>query len=397
MIARRLLLVAITIVFAQVVAFAATEDDEYYYDTTDESLGSGILLDLDETEPINDGDTFHIHGTYDGPEPTDPFPDWAYLKLVFYPASGIITEAELYMLPTTIDSSSSDDDNWQRKDQISEDITSADTGVFSISAEDSRYNLPEDTDVSFYILYTQDETDYSSDIFKVRFDSVAPALPTNISLTPSDQAIDVTWDRPADDDIAGYYIYWYGQDFVTDDGLLNQALASDVKSENVGYKTEYTIDDLTNNTNIYVAVRAYDYAHNISTFPQPVSDESYDTFGLNLLGDNNEGCFIATAAYGESDPALPVLREFRDSFLKTNLVGRILVAFYYRFSPPLADWIAVHPQARSFTRTLLEPIVKSAESANRHPLAFIGLLFISLASLLLLTIFAVAKHRGESR
>jgi hypothetical protein len=395
MIARRWLFVAITLVFAQVIAFAATEEDEYYYDDVDDSLG-GILIDLDETEPINDGDTFHIHGAYEGPEPTDPFPDWAYLKLVFYPESGIITEAELYMLPTTTDNNN-DTDNWQRKDQISEDITAADTGVFNIAAEDTRYTLPEDLDVSFYIQYTQDSVENNSETFKIRFDNNAPDLPTNILLEPGDTAIDVTWDRPPDDDIAGYYIYWYGQDFVTDAGLMNQALAADVKSENVGYRTDYTIDDLTNNLNIFVAVRAYDYAHNISNFPQPVSDESYDTFGLNLLGDNNEGCFIATAAYGERDPALSVLREFRDSFLITNLAGQLVVAAYYRFSPPLAGWIANNPTARSFTRTLLEPLVKSAESANRHPVVFVLLLFLSLASLLLFTIFTIAKYRGERR
>lgn len=100
-------------------------------------------------------------------------------------------------------------------------------------------------------------------------------------------------------------------------------------------------------------------------------------------------CFIATAAYGSwLDPHVLTLREFRDRRLLTNAPDRAFVAWYYRVSPPLADWIAEREWARAGTRVLLTPIVLSVA----HPLA-------ALASLLLLVclywrVRARAKIRG---
>lgn len=51
-----------------------------------------------------------------------------------------------------------------------------------------------------------------------------------------------------------------------------------------------------------------------------------------------EGCFVATAVYGDSYK-LGVLREFRDEFLNPTKLGNILVRVYYRLSPPIANYI----------------------------------------------------------
>ena len=102
-------------------------------------------------------------------------------------------------------------------------------------------------------------------------------------------------------------------------------------------------------------------------------------------GGSSGGCFIATAAYGSYlHPHVQLLRQFRDDYLLTNAPGRAFVAFYYRCSPPLADFIARHTLLRGLTRLLLTPLVV----AVAHPL-------ISAVSLLILfgTILAARLRR----
>jgi hypothetical protein len=71
------------------------------------------------------------------------------------------------------------------------------------------------------------------------------------------------------------------------------------------------------------------------------------------------GCFIATASYGTPTAAeIDVLREFRDRILLGHPVGEQLVNSYYRYSPPLAAWIARSDRRRWLVRELVvEPSV----------------------------------------
>ena len=70
------------------------------------------------------------------------------------------------------------------------------------------------------------------------------------------------------------------------------------------------------------------------------------------------GCFIATAAFGSPfEKHVALLRMFRDEYLVTNAPGRWFVETYYRYSPPVADFISRHEWARTATRTALLPAV----------------------------------------
>lgn len=98
-------------------------------------------------------------------------------------------------------------------------------------------------------------------------------------------------------------------------------------------------------------VNPYSGNHTLLTTPPPPAD---NTGG----GGGGGGCFIATAAYGSYlHPEVMTLRLFRDRYLLTNLPGRVLVAIYYRVSPPVADFIREHESARVIVRILLTPVI----------------------------------------
>ncbi len=103
--------------------------------------------------------------------------------------------------------------------------------------------------------------------------------------------------------------------------------------------------------------------------------------------DSSGGCFIATAAYGSYlDPHVKVLRQFRDHYLLTNTMGRAFVRFYYRTSPPIADYIARHSLIKTAVRFTLTPLVYGLE----YPA-------VSTASIGLLGIVILFRRRRSAR
>lgn len=82
-----------------------------------------------------------------------------------------------------------------------------------------------------------------------------------------------------------------------------------------------------------------------------------------------KGCFIVTAVCPfPASWELFVFRQFRDEFLIPHRLGRFLVESYYRWSPPLADFISQQPKTRKLLyRFLIRPIAYALQKALSRP------------------------------
>ncbi len=105
------------------------------------------------------------------------------------------------------------------------------------------------------------------------------------------------------------------------------------------------------------------------------------------------GCFIATAIYGSSivDEVI-VLRKFRDKYLLTNSAGRSFVTLYYRYSPPIANYLAAHETLGKAMRMALVPVVYSF----KYPIMAISVFILSAMVVIRRRVRKSRKRRNKS-
>ena len=73
----------------------------------------------------------------------------------------------------------------------------------------------------------------------------------------------------------------------------------------------------------------------------------------------NDGCFIATAAYGTPlAEEINILRNWRDHFLKKHFIGILFIKIYYSLSPPIANNISKSDIKKSVVKKIIGPFVK---------------------------------------
>jgi chitinase len=88
----------------------------------------------------------------------------------------------------------------------------------------------------------------------------------------------------------------------------------------------------------------------------PSGGSSYTVTGSSSGGGS--GCFIATAAFGSKfEKHVRLLRRFRDLYLMPFKIGRVFVKTYYRYSPPVAEFIVDHDILRVIVRWSLIPLI----------------------------------------
>jgi hypothetical protein len=87
------------------------------------------------------------------------------------------------------------------------------------------------------------------------------------------------------------------------------------------------------------------------------------------LPEKGGGCLIATATYGsELAPQVQQLREIRDGKLLQTESGTSFMksfdAFYYSFSPTIADWERESPMFKEAVKITLTPLISSLSVLN---------------------------------
>ena len=201
--------------------------------------------------------------------------------------------------------------------------------------------------------------------------SVQLGVPTITGTAPSSGRVGLHWSSVTS---ATTYRIYYGLNDVSENQM------------NVGNVTNFVIDGLVNGATYQFAVSAFyqaQYYFSVTAYDSSADKhESQLSTEANIaLGDASEstlsavvsaipepispypvlpdeGCFIATAAYGYYDaPQVQILRDFRDQIMLKGDVGIALVDWYYANSPNAAEYLNENEQWKPLVQVALFPLI----------------------------------------
>ena len=165
--------------------------------------------------------------------------------------------------------------------------------------------------------------------------------------------IDLNTVNPGDIE-AGNYVIYYAQSLAAlekDNGKVVPA-ANIINTDYIGNGITGSVTFRVNHLSVFGIGVAGGDRRDIDDYPQKTGD------------NNNNSCFIATAAYGSPlDGHVKILREFRDVYLMPNSLGHAFVDAYYKYSPNLAKLIDNHGSLKAIVQVALLPVVGMSYAA----------------------------------
>lgn len=194
------------------------------------------------------------------------------------------------------------------------------------------------------------------------FPGLSPTAPTGLNAYREGSEIYLNWNENPEPGTIGYIVYRslakaYGyyklnandgidNDF---DGEIDETIPDYELVTGIWYEDKTA--ELDPDRAYYYKVTAVVDGYFESNWSEPADS------GVTEGGDL-EGCFIATAAYGDAfAPEVQSLRTFRDKFLINNAPGKMFVRMYYKTSPPAARVLNRHPALRCVVRKYLSVVV----------------------------------------
>jgi YVTN family beta-propeller protein len=199
---------------------------------------------------------------------------------------------------------------------------------------------------------------------------LAPQPPSDLdSDTESDTEISLSWS----------YNFTDAAGFILERKLGSAGTFSEIADLSLDV-TSYRDRDLNVYRTYYYRIAAYNVA-GLSDYAEASSTT-----------DKSEGCFIATAAYGSCmAEEVKILKNFRDNVLLTNSLGKSFVNFYYKISPPVADFIAKYDSLRAVVRWSVLPLLGVSWLALKlGPVPALALIFLMI-TLICTAVLAISR------